>query len=165
MAATIIRFPNRKDARPKSGRFSARMVYAAEGTPDASAAAARIKIERERAGDSMGCDYSLRLGPGAIARIRLEQRGPGHWWIDWVFVPPSHRGKGLARLLMGRVLADADAAAVTLSLEPKACAGVEQTALERWYEGLGFSPTGRRGELAQIFRRRPKSTGVWRRAA
>jgi GNAT superfamily N-acetyltransferase len=109
-------------------------------------------IERD-ASPGLADDYSVRLGKGAIARIRLERLSPTRAWIDWVFVPPEHRGEGLAGRLLRCVLADADAAGVAISLEPKACAGLDQRALERWYEGYGFVDSGRRGDLGQVFTR------------
>lgn len=109
-------------------------------------------------------DYSVRLGKGQIARIKLEQQTPTDAWIDWVFVPPAHRGKGLAGRLMARVLADADAAGITVSLEPRACAGLDQGALERWYQGFGFGDTGRRGDFGPIYQRAP-AAAQRRRAA
>jgi hypothetical protein len=42
-----------------------------------------------------------------------------------------------------------------LSLEARAGGSTDQAALERWYEGLGFARTGRRGPLGPIYARRP----------
>ncbi|MEZ6184806.1 MAG: GNAT family N-acetyltransferase [Planctomycetota bacterium] len=105
----------------------------------------------------LGEDYSIRLGKGAIARIKLERLSPDHAWIDWVFVPPAHRGEGLAGQLMQAVLQDADAAGVRVSLEPRACAGPAQAKLEAWYRAYGFCDSGRRGDFGPIFVREARA--------
>ncbi|MCA8920348.1 MAG: GNAT family N-acetyltransferase [Planctomycetes bacterium] len=99
----------------------------------------------------LGEDYSIRLGKGEIARIKLERLNDHDAWIDWVFVPPSHRGEGLAGRLMNAVLADADQEGVNVSLEPRACAGLAQAKLEAWYHAFGFRDSGRRGDFGPIF--------------
>ncbi|MBX3468683.1 MAG: GNAT family N-acetyltransferase [Planctomycetes bacterium] len=100
--------------------------------------------------DGMATDYSVRLAPGAIARIKLSEVAPGHSWIDWVYVPPDWRDLGLGGQLMRRVLEDADRHGVRLSLEARACGDTDQAALERWYQGLGFVRSGRRGTFGPI---------------
>jgi len=181
-AGKIIRFRAAGPQR-RSGRHSAREAYrrsephragrristraayrraaARPNDPRARKARALPPIEADRP----GTDYAVRLGKGQIARIALEERGPDHRWIDWVYVPPTHRGRGLAGHLMARVLRDADAAGVRLSLEPRACAGVDQASLEAWYAGLGFAPTGEEGPFGPIFARAPEAPEAVRRAA
>lgn len=101
----------------------------------------------------MSTEYTVRLAPGAIARIKLQEVCPDHFWIDWVYVPQDWRDRGLGGQLMRRVLKDADAFGVRLSLEARACGGADQAALERWYETFGFVRTGRRGAFGPIFAR------------
>lgn len=120
-------------------------------------------IERD-ADAGLGEDYSIRLGKGQIARIKLERLSDERAWIDWVFVPPSHRGEGLAGTLMRAVLSDADDAGVEVSLEPRACAGLAQAKLEAWYRGFDFHDSGRRGDFGPIFVR-AAAAQVQRRAA
>jgi ribosomal protein S18 acetylase RimI-like enzyme len=99
----------------------------------------------------MATEYSVRLAPYAIARIKLERVGPDHLFIDWVYVPPGWRDQGLGGQLMRRVLEDADAHGVRLSLEARACGDTDQAALERWYRSLGFVRAGRTGALGPIY--------------
>ena len=117
--------------------------------PSAGGEAGRLLERDTEAG--LGEDYSIRLGKGQIARIKLERLSDERAWIDWVFVPPSHRGEGLAGTLMRAVLSDADDAGVEVSLEPRACAGLAQAKLDAWYRGFGFHDSGRRGDFGPIF--------------
>jgi GNAT superfamily N-acetyltransferase len=112
--------------------------------------ALRLLTRIEKDQDGLATDYSVRLAPGAIARIRLSRLSAGHAWIDWVYVPPGFRDAGVGGQLLRRVMEDADREQVKLSLEARACAG-GQAALEAWYEKRGFVRTARRGQLGPIF--------------
>lgn len=117
----------------------------------------RLVAQVQKNGDGLATDYAVRLAPYQIARIKLEPIGPRHFWIDWVYVPEAYRGQGLARQLMQHVLKDADRAGTRLSLEPRACGGADQAALEAWYRGFGFVDTGRRGYFGPIYARPPRA--------
>jgi predicted GNAT family acetyltransferase len=154
----------------RSGRYSTAAVY--RGTAPQSDAECSQSGEHTRdlppivkSSPGLATDYHCRLGPRAIARIRLTRKSVDHSWIDWVFVPPSHRGTGLARRLMGVVLADADAEGARLSLEARACAGLSQEALEAWYGGLGFERTPFQGDFGRILVRAAQEQAAARRAA
>jgi GNAT superfamily N-acetyltransferase len=103
----------------------------------------------------MAADYSCRLGRGSIARIKLERRARTQFWIDWVFVPPGFRDGGHGRRMMNQVIADADAHRVRLSLEARACAGLDQETLEAWYASFGFVKSPFRGDFGPILVRQP----------
>lgn len=65
---------------------------------------------------------------------------PGNWWLlTGIDVAHSERGKGVARDLIGRVVADADSEGATLCLviEPDGT-GLDVDQLRSWYERLGF---------------------------
>lgn len=96
----------------------------------------------------LGEQYSIRLAPGAIARINLERRAAHRYFVHWVYVPPGFRGQGLGDVLLRRVLRDADRGGITLTLQAKACGHLEQEQLERWYSSHGFVP-GRLGRLGK----------------
>ncbi len=51
--------------------------------------------------------YVLPLPGGETARLTFVQRDPGHIAIDYSFVPPSHRGRGVALRLVWRAVAAA----------------------------------------------------------
>ena len=159
----------RKGRGSRSGRYSTAAVYRA-AVPQSG-----DEVDREEttvAGPpvvkhhpGMATDYHCRLAPGTIARIQLTEKGEGHHWIDWVYVPPTHRATGLGRRMMAAVLADADANGVRLSLEARACAGLSQEVLERWYVGQGFAKTPFRGDFGPILVRTPAPAAAARRAA
>ncbi len=147
----------------RSGRYSAREIYQAAArqveSQTAPAHGRRLvhdlpSILKDKRG--MATDYSCKLAPRNIARIKLEQRSGGHFWIDWVFVPPAYRAYGLGRRLMNEVIADADLHRVRLSLEARACAGLSQESLEDWYGRFGFVKTPFRGDFGPILVRTPQ---------
>ncbi len=112
-------------------------------------------VQRLPAG-GVGTSYVLRLGPGSIARIELERRGPWRYFVHWVYVPPGFRGCGVGEVLLRRVLRDADRASVTLSLVARACGTtVDQATLEAWYVRHGFVP-GRHNKLGRLMTRPPR---------
>lgn len=164
MAATIIKFPTPTTrGSSRSGRYATQQIYESTqanrdtGEPTGSAAIMRPqllpRLEKDRPG--MATDYSYRLAPKEIARIRLTVKSATHSWIDWVFTPPSARGTGVGRRLMDDVITDADAQGVRLSLEARACAGLDQDTLEAWYAGFGFQKSGIRGEFGPVMVRQP----------
>lgn len=144
-------------------RPSGRLARASRPTADPAPAARKLRLVTHVVKDARGLatDYSVRLAPGAVARIKLQRVSETHSWIDWVYVPDGWRDHGLGGQLMRKVIADADRAGARLSLEARACGSTEQAKLERWYESLGFVRTGRRGPLGPIYARRPAvSRGV-----
>lgn len=148
MSAAILRLPAaRKTTRRTKNELTPPVKNAESGRK------LRLVTDIVKNADGMATEYSVRLAPGAIARIKLQEVGPDHFWIDWVFVPPGWRDVGLGGQLMRRVLKDADAFGVRLSLEARACGGADQAALERWYQGFGFVRTGRRGTFGPIYAR------------
>jgi GNAT superfamily N-acetyltransferase len=105
-----------------------------------STSSARARLIEKTPEIGMGEQYSIRLGPGAIARINLERRAAHRYFVHWVYVPPGFRGQGLGDVLLRKVLRDADRAGVSLSLLAKACGHLAQEQLERWYASHGFVP-------------------------
>lgn len=108
-------------------------------------------------------EYSLRLAPYNIARIKLERLSDDRAFIHWVYVPPAFRGRGLGQVLLDRVLADADREGVHLSLVAKACGTMAQNPLEGWYAQNGFVRRGRDHEGAMKMSRRPFDRAASRR--
>jgi len=53
--------------------------------------------------------YLLPLPGEQPARLTFVERGPGHIAIDYSFVPPAWRGRGVALRLIRRVVDDARA--------------------------------------------------------
>ena len=86
----------------------------------------------------MGLEYSIRLAPWNIARIRLERLSAVRFYVHWVYVPPAYRSAGIGGILLARVLKDADREGITLCLEARACGEISQAALESWYRAHGF---------------------------
>lgn len=81
---------------------------------------------------------------------------PGAWLLTGVDVANNERGKGVARELLRRVLADADEENVTLylSIEPDGT-GLDEDQLRDWYHRLGFiHDTSLQSDIAMI--RTPK---------
>ncbi len=93
-------------------------------------------------GRGSAIDYSIRLAPYNIARIKVERLARDRSYIHWVFVPPAYRGLGLGQILMNRVLQDADREGVSISLVAKACGTMGQAPLEEWYATNGFVRRG-----------------------
>jgi GNAT superfamily N-acetyltransferase len=176
---TIVKLNARKTQektgnRVRSGRHSTREVYRATAvkpetdTPSGTAKRTRLQVLPAILKDKRGMatDYSCRLAPRNIARIKLTERSPGHFWIDWVFVPPAFREYGLGRKLMRKVIADADALGIRVSLEARACAGLSQAKLEAWYGSMGFVKTPFCATFGPILVRMPRrKTKRTRRAA
>lgn len=108
----------------------------------------------------MGLDYSIRLSPGNIARIKLTKKTAHKYHIDWVYVPSEFRGSGLGESLLKKVLKDADRSGITLTLDAKACGeSTHQNKLEAWYAKHKFAKKrsvriGR--DLARRMERAPK---------
>jgi ribosomal protein S18 acetylase RimI-like enzyme len=141
--AAILRLPARKTTTTRTQRRGHAL--------SASGSKLRLVTKIDKNAAAMATEYSVRLAPYAIARIKLDRVSADHFWIDWVYVPPGFRDAGLGGQLMRRVLQDADAHGVRLSLEARACGETDQAALERWYEKFGFVRTGKRGDFGPIF--------------
>lgn len=62
-----------------------------------------ITVERN---DGRGV-YLLPLPESEPARLTFVERGPGHIAIDYSFVSPRHRGRGVALKLIRHVVEDA----------------------------------------------------------
>jgi len=108
-------------------------------------------------------EYSLRLAPYNIARIKIERLARDRAFIHWVYVPPAFRGRGLAQLLLDKALADADREGVHLSLVAKACGTMSQSPLEGWYAQNGFVRRGRAEDGGMKMSRRPFDRAASRR--
>jgi GNAT superfamily N-acetyltransferase len=111
----------------------------------------------------LGDDYSVRLAPYNIARVKLERLGPHRAFVHWVFVPPLFRGRGIGSVLLERVLRDADREGVTLALVAKACGTLAQGVLETWYAENGFVRRGAHPEGGTKMTRRPVDRTTSRR--
>ncbi|MGE0708594.1 MAG: GNAT family N-acetyltransferase [Planctomycetota bacterium] len=151
----------------RSGRFSVAALYtdsAPQQRPaDDSGKLLRFEPRLQKDREGLATEYRLRLAPRNIAKVQLTLRSKREAWIDWVFVPPTYRGSGVARRLLDALCADADAAGASLGLEARACAGLDQAALEAWYGRFGFVATGEQGTFGPVLRRAPAS--AFRRAA
>lgn len=80
--------------------------------------------------------YAVSLGyKAAIADLVRYQGG---MMITRINVPRDHRGKGHARKLLGRILADADKDGVALYLHVSASDGLTEQQLDAWYKRHGF---------------------------
>lgn len=145
--AAILRMPAPRTTKRTTTTRTQRRGHALS----ASGSKLRLVTKIDKNALGMATEYSVRLAPYAIARIKLERVTAEHSWIDWVYVPPGFRDAGLGGQLMRRVLQDADTHGVRLSLEARACGDTDQAALERWYEGFGFMRTGKRGDFGPIF--------------
>ncbi|MEW9805751.1 GNAT family N-acetyltransferase [Mesorhizobium sp. ZMM04-5] len=66
-------------------------------------AASAIRVERS---GRQGV-YLLRLPDADPARLTFSEIAPGHIAIDYSFVPPRYRGRGVALELIRRAVADA----------------------------------------------------------
>jgi predicted GNAT family acetyltransferase len=53
--------------------------------------------------------YLLPLPDGEPARVTFVETGPHHIAIDYSFVPPSHRGRGVALKLVRHIVEEARA--------------------------------------------------------
>jgi hypothetical protein len=51
--------------------------------------------------------YLLPLPDGEPARVTFVETAPNHIVIDYSFVPPSHRGRGIALKLVGHIVGEA----------------------------------------------------------
>jgi GNAT superfamily N-acetyltransferase len=121
-----------------------------------------VKIEKSPE-IGLGLEYSLRLAPGNIARVRLERTGPSRAFVHWVHVPPAFRGRGIGQVILARVLKDADREGVTISLVAKACGTMAQSPLERWYAVNGFLRRGKAKDGGTCMVRRPVERTASRR--
>jgi predicted GNAT family acetyltransferase len=65
----------------------------------------------EREDGPHGGRYVIRLDDGLEAEMTYRRPAPGIIAIDHTFVPPSHRGQGLAERLVDAGIADARAEA------------------------------------------------------
>src|SRR5688500_171977 len=130
--AAILRMPTTKTKTTTTRTQRRGHVLSASGSK------LRLATKIDKNATAMATEYSVRLAPYAIAKIKLDRVSAEHSWIDWVYVPPGYRDAGLGGQLMRRVLQDADTYGVRLSLEARACGDTDQAALERWYEGFGF---------------------------
>jgi len=59
--------------------------------------------------------YILPMPDGDTAELTFVDSGPGHIIVDHSWVPPRHRGQGIALRLVERAVADARAAAVRIT--------------------------------------------------
>jgi GNAT superfamily N-acetyltransferase len=117
------------EAREAEGREVAReTVTAAVGAALADPALMRYWVAEEGAAP---------IGAIAITREWSDWRNAAYWWIQFVFVVPEQRGRGLLRALVDHVRAAAaaeGAAEVRLYVHPSNARAI------RAYEKLGFEP-------------------------
>jgi predicted GNAT family acetyltransferase len=59
--------------------------------------------------------YVLPMPDGEEAELTFVDSGPGHVIIDHSWVPPRHRGKGVALRLVEKAVADARAAGLKVT--------------------------------------------------
>lgn len=73
--------------------------------------------------------------------MRFDSFRPGAWLLSRIEVGSEVRGRGIARELLARVLADADDEQVPLylSVEPDGT-GLDDEQLRAWYGRSGFVP-------------------------
>lgn len=64
---------------------------------------AQITLERQ---EGWGV-YLLPLPGSEPARVTFVETGPAHIAIDYSFVPPSHRGRGIALKLVAHIVDEA----------------------------------------------------------
>lgn len=80
------------------------------------------------------------LATGATVTLGIRSGKPRTKWLNKVWCPPEFRNRGVATRLMQKVLAEADAEGITLTLV--VCSdldgGPEDQDLIRWYIKLGF---------------------------
>jgi predicted GNAT family acetyltransferase len=67
-----------------------------------------VGVDREDDGGARG-RYVIHLKDGAEAELTYQKAESGALIADHTFVPPSHRGQGLAELLVNRLIEDARA--------------------------------------------------------
>lgn len=130
-------------------------VVAAPPSGEPTKRVQRIARSRFPSGEAREIDYTIRLGKGALAKVRVERLGPSLERIHWVHVPPAYRGLGLGGDLLALVLRDADRDRLTVTLLARACGTMPQRPLERWYGSYGFRGRGRDEEGALEMVRRP----------
>jgi GNAT superfamily N-acetyltransferase len=102
----------------------------------------RIPAIEKKATSKTVVEYTIRLAPYNIARVKVERLARDRAYVHWVFVPPAFRGLGLGQVLLRRVLADADREGLTVALVAKSCGTMAQSPLERWYAENGFVARG-----------------------
>lgn len=99
--------------------------------------------------------------PQHAALADLVELETGEWLLTRVAVPRPHRGTGVARELLRRVLADADAEGVTLRLSvvPYGNGGLERRELAEWYARHGFRVDAREARRSGggVMVRRPQA--------
>lgn len=102
----------------------------------------------------MKYSHGIKLGTAALAVADVSPFFKEGWLITRINVPVAYRGRGHARELLRRVLADADAERVPLYLEISPSDGLGFTELRAWYERHGFKRISR-GDYRGLFLRRP----------
>jgi GNAT superfamily N-acetyltransferase len=99
--------------------------------------------------------YTQLLSPIKLAVLDADPAGENAWRIARVNVPQGYRGQGVGSQLMNEICADADAAGVTLTLEPIPYDGPERLDdLVRFYERFGFTLS------AEGMTRLPQTVGI-----
>lgn len=77
--------------------------------------------------------------------------------ITRINVPADYRGRGLGTRLLKKILADADAFGVALSLEIMPSGPLDYDALEAWYRRHGFRPWKK---FPLVFIRKPRKCRI-----
>jgi GNAT superfamily N-acetyltransferase len=104
--------------------------------------------------DSCYVDYEHR---GIADVTNLGEMVPKTRTITRINIPEESRGRGLGTKLLRRILADADAEGVILSLEIMPSGPLDYNALEAWYRRWGFKPWKKH---PMVFIRRPRPCNI-----
>jgi predicted GNAT family acetyltransferase len=83
----------------------------------------------------------------------LDAQGSDTYMLTRINTPRQHRGKGVARALLRRVLDDADAEGITLVLGIVPSGGLSYIQLRDWYKRHGFRKSADGGDY--YYRRLP----------
>jgi predicted GNAT family acetyltransferase len=59
--------------------------------------------------------YVMAMPDGELAELTYVERAPGHIIVDHTWVPPRHRGRGVALKLVVKAVADARAAGTRIT--------------------------------------------------
>jgi len=96
-------------------------------------------VTRTSPAPAMRQSYTEQLGPCSLAVIDAHPLRERTWRIARVNVPMKHQGRGAGSKLMEWICADADAAGMTLVLEPIPYDGPARfDDLVRFYERFDF---------------------------
>ena len=95
--------------------------------------------------------YVEPIGEYEQAQVEVVRVCSGACVVDQLYVPPRYRGLGIGRLLMNRVIQDADDEyeILIVHIVPFGVISMTTEALRDWYERLDFRLEG------EVFQRQP----------